>query len=75
MLNSSLTEEQKMIRNLASEFAEKEIKEVMAGIECPRNFACYTSDFKPRCKVKDVELNNLDNLDHLNHINENENRS
>jgi len=28
MLNSSLTEEQKMIRNLASEFAEKEIKPV-----------------------------------------------
>lgn len=37
---------------------EKEIKEIMAKVECPSDFACYTSDFKPRCEVKDVELNN-----------------
>ena len=37
---------------------QKGIKEVMHGMECVRNFACYTSDCKPRCKVKDVELEN-----------------
>jgi hypothetical protein len=37
---------------------EKEIKEIMAGMECPRDFPCYASDFKPRCNVIDVELEN-----------------
>lgn len=37
---------------------QKEIKEIMTGMECARDFACYTSDFKPRCEVKDVELEN-----------------
>jgi len=37
---------------------EKEIKEIMAGIACPRNFACYKSDLKPQCEVKYVELAN-----------------
>ena len=37
---------------------EKEINEIMAGMECPRNFACCKSGFQPRCEVKDVELQN-----------------
>ena len=37
---------------------EKEIKEIMAGIECPRDFACYKSGLNPRCTVKDVKLKN-----------------
>ena len=37
---------------------KQEIKEIMAEIECPRDFACYTSDLNPCCKVKDVELEN-----------------
>ena len=37
---------------------EKKIKEIMAGMECPRDFACYELDFNPRCKVKDVALDN-----------------
>ena len=37
---------------------EKEIKEIMVGMECPRDFACYKSDLNPRCNVKDVELEN-----------------
>jgi hypothetical protein len=37
---------------------EKKIKEIMAGTECPRDFACYELDFNPRCKVKDVGLDN-----------------
>ena len=37
---------------------EKEVKEIMAGMECPRDFACYKADLNPRCNVKDVELEN-----------------
>ena len=37
---------------------EKEIKEIMAGMDCTRNFACCKSGFQPRCEVKDVELQN-----------------
>jgi polyhydroxyalkanoate synthesis regulator phasin len=37
---------------------EKEIKEIMAGMECPRDFACCALDRKPSCEVKDVELEN-----------------
>lgn len=33
-------------------------KEIMAGMECRRDFACCKSDSKPRCKVIDVELDN-----------------
>lgn len=36
----------------------KEIKEIAVNTECPRDFACFKSDFKPRCKVKDVKLAN-----------------
>ena len=35
---------------------EKEIKAIMAETQCPKNFACYKSDLKPRCTVKDVGL-------------------
>lgn len=37
---------------------EEEIKEIMAGMKCRRDFACCKSDLKPRCEVKDVELEN-----------------
>ena len=37
---------------------EKEIQEIMAKMECPRDFACCKLDHQPRCEVKDVELNN-----------------
>ena len=40
------------------EIYEQEIRKIMAGMDCPRDFACYNSDFKPRCRVKDVELAN-----------------
>ena len=41
-----------------SENYKKEIKEIMAGMECPRDFACYKLDLNPRCEVKDVGLEN-----------------
>ena len=37
---------------------EKDINEIIAAMECPRDFACYKSDLNPRCEVKDVELAN-----------------
>jgi predicted transcriptional regulator len=35
---------------------EQEIKEIMTKMECPRDFSCCKSDLKPRCEVKDVDL-------------------
>ena len=35
---------------------EREIKEIMARMECPWDFACCKSNLKPRCEVKDVGL-------------------
>ena len=37
---------------------EKEIQEIMGRMECERDFACCNLDHNPRCKVKDVELEN-----------------
>ena len=37
---------------------QKAIQEIMNGMECLRDFACYKSNFKTRCEVKDVELEN-----------------
>lgn len=37
---------------------KQEMKEIMDEMDCPRDFACNTSDFKPRCNVIDVELKN-----------------
>ena len=37
---------------------EKEINEIIDGMKCSRDFACYKSELNPCCKVKDVELEN-----------------
>ena len=35
---------------------KKEIQEIMDGMHCSRNFACCSSNLKPRCEVKDAGL-------------------
>jgi hypothetical protein len=34
----------------------KKIEEIMAGIQCPRNFKCAKGGFERLCKVEDVGL-------------------
>ena len=33
---------------------EKEIKKLIGGITCPKDFECYRSGFHKLCKAKDV---------------------
>ena len=37
---------------------EKQIQQIMAAMECRRDFACCKSDPKPFCEVIDVDLEN-----------------
>ena len=35
---------------------EKQLKEIMGGLLCPKDFKCYKQGFKNLCKAKDVGL-------------------
>jgi hypothetical protein len=35
---------------------QDQIEEMLDGLECPREFSCYTSGLKNLCKVSDVGL-------------------
>jgi hypothetical protein len=35
---------------------EKELKEIMAGLACPKDFKCYRHGFENLCKAQDVGL-------------------
>jgi hypothetical protein len=35
---------------------EKELKEIMGGLDCPKDFICYESGFKTLCKAQDIGL-------------------
>jgi hypothetical protein len=39
-----------------SEKHQQEINQIIAGIECPKDFACCQSGFEEMCKVKDIGL-------------------
>lgn len=38
---------------------ESQVKEIMAAIECPKDFECYKSGFEKIGKVKNLEAENL----------------
>ena len=35
---------------------ENELKEIMGGLSCPKDFKCYKERFKKLCKTRDVGL-------------------
>jgi hypothetical protein len=35
---------------------EKEIRQIIAEFDCPKNFICYKSGFTTLCKAKDIGL-------------------
>jgi hypothetical protein len=35
---------------------EKEIAEIIGGLQCPKSFMCYRSGFEKLCKVKDFSV-------------------
>ena len=35
---------------------QEHIEEMMDGLQCPKEFSCYTSGFKNLCKARDVGL-------------------
>jgi len=35
---------------------EKQIKEIINGLQCPKDFVCYTSGQKRLCKAEDIGL-------------------
>ena len=38
---------------------EKELKEIIGGITCPKDFKCYKSGFEKLCKAKDIGLHSI----------------
>lgn len=40
-----------------NEEARTTIKEIMAGMQCPKNFKCAESSFENLCKARDVGMN------------------
>jgi len=38
------------------EETDKEIKEIIGHLKCPKDFNCYKSGFDVLCKAKDVEI-------------------
>ncbi|HZV46951.1 MAG TPA: hypothetical protein VFG06_06365 [Thermodesulfovibrionales bacterium] len=34
----------------------EQIEEMIDGLQCPKEFSCYTSNFKNLCKAKDIGL-------------------
>ena len=34
----------------------KELKEIIGGMKCPKDFKCYRSGFKNLCKAKDIGI-------------------
>ena len=42
-----------------SKSQRKEVQEVISKMECPKDFACYRSDFEKVCNVKEVGPDNL----------------
>jgi hypothetical protein len=35
---------------------QEHIEEMIGGLQCPKEFSCYTSGFKNLCKVRDIGL-------------------
>ena len=38
------------------EQTDKQIKEIIGHLKCPKNFKCYKSGFDVLCKVKDIGM-------------------
>jgi hypothetical protein len=38
---------------------QEHIEEIIDGLQCPKEFACYTSGLKDLCKAKDVGLDSF----------------
>jgi hypothetical protein len=45
---------QKGVENTVQEQAH--IEEMIGGLQCPKEFSCYTSGFKNLCKARDIGL-------------------
>jgi hypothetical protein len=35
---------------------QEDVEEIIDGLKCPKDFSCYTSNFKSLCRAKDVGL-------------------
>jgi hypothetical protein len=35
---------------------EKQIKDIIGGLKCPKDFKCYKSGFKNLCKAEDIGM-------------------
>ena len=35
---------------------QEDIEEIIDGLQCPKEFSCYTSGFKNLCKARDIGL-------------------
>ena len=38
---------------------KRQIKEILGGTQCPKDFQCYKSGFENLCKAKDIGLESL----------------
>ena len=37
----------------------KQVKQIIRGMSCRKNFKCYTSDFEDLCKARDLGMENF----------------
>ena len=35
---------------------QEDVEEIIDGLKCPKDFSCYTSEFKSLCRARDVGL-------------------